>query len=114
MKKNSNQHQTHRKQAQASRKRPGHRRWTESQKRDAVALMLARGDRKVEEIAEEIGVRSSLLYRWRQLYGTEGVGEPQAEALDQEVVRLRRELSLVTKERDFLKNVSAFFAKETQ
>ena len=38
----------------------------------------------------------------------------QGAARDEELMRLRRELAQVKKERDFLKSAAAYFAKETK
>ena len=45
--------------------------YTEAFKKDAVRLMLARGTQTVEEVAQRIGVGSSMLHRWHQKYGAE-------------------------------------------
>ena len=67
------------------------------------------------QVARELGVTPSLLTRWRReaeargqkAFG--GTGKPR----DEEVVRLKRELARVTKERDFLREAATFFARES-
>lgn len=65
------------------------------------------------QIARELGVGANLLTRWkREVEGTgafSGTGNPK----DAEVARLKRDLSRVTKERDFLKEAATFFARES-
>ena len=51
------------------------RRYSEELKREAVRLMLARGERSVAEIANELGVSRSRLDSWRRTYdGQAGQG----------------------------------------
>ena len=85
---------------------------TESQKRDAVALLESRGARPVSAIAAEVGCAPSQLYEWHRKYGTKDDVPKPGETLEAEVRRLRREVAYVTKERDFLKKVHAFFVKD--
>jgi transposase len=65
------------------------------------------------QVARELGIRDSLLTRWKR----EAEGHGQAAfggtgtARDEELVRLKRELARVKKERDFLREAATFFAK---
>ncbi len=63
------------------------------------------------QVARELGIRDSLLTRWkRETVGKAafaGTGSPR----DEEVARLKRELARITKERDFLREAATFFAK---
>ena len=83
-------------------------------KREAVEL-ARRSEASWRQIAQEIGVAPSLLNRWvREAQpGTEkafpGTGSPR----DEELARLKRELARVTKERDFLRDAAAYFARES-
>lgn len=83
-------------------------------KREAVEL-VRRPETSCRQIAQEIGVAPSLLNRWvREAQpGAEkafpGTGSPR----DEELARLKRELARVTKERDFLRDAAAYFAKES-
>lgn len=65
------------------------------------------------QVARELGIRDSLLTRWkRELDGSgKSVFVGTGTARDEEVARLKRELSRVTKERDFLREAATFFAK---
>ena len=90
--------------------------YTEEFKTEAVRLMREAG-KPIAQTARELGLSANLLYRWRgeerqaEHLGTTRVAR-KAECLD--VVRLRRELDTVKKERDFLKRAAAFFAREHQ
>ena len=67
------------------------------------------------QVARELGVRPNLLTRWKReadARGSQafrGTGHPR----DKEVADLKRELARVTRERDFLRNAAAFFARES-
>ena len=83
---------------------------------EAVRL-LNEGNKPAAEIAQELGIKRTLLYRWRdQQEGKgdkafRGPGRPKLEEMS-ELSRLRRELKTVTEERDILKKAAAYFAKE--
>jgi len=94
-----------------SKKRNRH---TEEFKREAVRLMLSRGERTVGDVARGIGVKEGDLHRWRDKYG----GSVRAtasitETPEQEVKRLRKEVERLRMEREILKKAAAFFAKES-
>lgn len=65
------------------------------------------------QVARELGVRDTLLTRWkREAQGQgavvfAGAGTPQ----DEELAQLKRELARVKKEPDFLREAAKFFAK---
>jgi transposase len=81
-------------------------------KREAVELARRSGT-SCSQIAQEIGVAPSLLYRWvREAQPSEekafpGTGSP----VDEELAGLKRELARVTRERDFLRDAAACFAR---
>jgi len=66
-------------------------------------------------MALDAGINPNLLSLWRREADEEtgkafkDSGSPR----DEEVVRLRRELARVKKERDFLREAAVFFAKES-
>ena len=88
------------------------RKFTAEYKREAVAMLDAPGV-TVRQIAGELGLGATVLGRWRR----ELRRQPQqafvgnGRSRDEEVSQLRRELARVTKERDFLREAAAFFAK---
>jgi transposase len=85
-------------------------------KLEAIRL-LESGDKPVSEIAMELGVKRTLLYRWRDQAREKGdsafsgtIGRPKNDQLG-ELACLRKELKEVTEERDILKKAAAYFAK---
>ena len=84
-------------------------------KQKAVELSFARGNAK--EIAEELGIRPELLYRWRREYqqyesnSFPGKGKPKMTEMEREVVRLKKELRDAKMERDILKKAVSIFSK---
>ena len=70
----------------------------------------------LKQVAEELGINAGMLGRWRRELGLHGdkafVGKGKAR--DEEMAALKRELARVKKERDFLKEAAAFFAKESK
>jgi transposase len=90
------------------------KKYSEEFKREAVGLTRQSGS-NVTQIAQDIGVSANQIYRWRRELDAHGKKPfPGAGvARDQEVVALKRELAKVKKERDFLRDAAAFFAKES-
>ena len=90
------------------------KRYSKEFKREAVGLTRQPGA-SVAQVARDIGVNANQLYRWRLELDAHskkpfpGVGV----ARDQEILALKRELAKVKKERDFLRDAAAFFAKES-
>jgi len=96
-------------------KGPG--RYAKEFKIEAIRL-LNLGDKPVSQIAMELGIKRTLLYRWRDQAEEKGesafpgnVGRPGNDQLS-EIDRLRKELKEVTEERDILKKAAAYFAKD--
>ncbi len=95
----------------------GSGRYTNEFKIEAIRLMDS-GNRPVSEIAMELGVKRTLLYRWRDQAKENGelafirkVGRPRNDQLS-EIERLKKELKEVTEERDILKKAAAYFARD--
>ena len=83
------------------------------------AVRLVQKGNSASRVAEQLGIRCDMLRHWKQqveaneLTETEVFpGKGRVANAEQEVRRLRRELELVTQERDFLKKAAAYFAKE--
>jgi transposase len=91
------------------------RRFSAEYKREAVTMLDAPGVR-VSQIAAELGIGATVLGRWRRELRQEptqafvGQGRPR----DENLALLRRELARVTKERDFLREAAAFFARASR
>ena len=90
------------------------RRFSAEYKREAVTMLDAPGV-SVSQIAAELGIGATVLGRWRRELRQEptqafvGQGRPRDEK-----ALLRRELARVTKERDFLREAAAFFARASR
>lgn len=81
-------------------------------KREAVELTRA-ASATVSQVARDIGVNANQLTRWRREL-TEAKGKAFSGAgvpRDQEIATLKRDLARVKKERDFLRDAAAYFAK---
>jgi transposase len=75
--------------------------------------ILAASGRKVEEVAEDLGISRSTLSKWKtHLAHVDLLAGPHAD-VQKELSRLRREVELLRAERDLLKMATAFFAKES-
>jgi transposase len=83
-------------------------------KRELVEL-VRRSQSSCRKIALEVGISPNLLTRWvREADADGGKAFPGGGmARDDEMARLKRELTKVTKERDFLKDAAAYFAKQS-
>ena len=84
-------------------------------KREAVELSYRSGT-TVQQVADDLGIAASLLGKWRRSLREE-IEKPfpgQGNARDEEMARLKRELAQVKRERDFLRDAAAFFAKESK
>lgn len=86
-------------------------------KLEAVRL-LNEGDKPASEVAMQLGVKRTLLYRWRDELDEKGdqafaghSGRPRNDQLS-EVTKLKQELKAVKEERDILKKAAAYFAKD--
>jgi transposase len=89
------------------------RSFSEEFKREAVALAM-QSSGPVSEVARQLGIAGSSLTRWvreSKAHGAKAfVG--QGVARDEEMMALRRELAQVKKERDFLRDAAAYFARD--
>ena len=67
------------------------------------------------QVARELGIGANLLSRWRREADQAGnlAFGGAVNAQDEEVAVLKRELSRVKKERDFLREATTFFARES-
>ena len=86
-------------------------------KLEAVRL-LNEGAKPASEVAMQLGVKRTLLYRWRDQLNksgsdafSKGPGRPKADQMS-EISRLRQELKAVKEERDILKKAAAYFARD--
>ncbi len=93
------------------------RRYTEEFKRE-VLEMAASGEISVAQLSRDLGITSSLIYKWRERYRVDansGNLKPSAEReVEAEIRRLKRELSVVKQERDILKKAIQVFSRDRQ
>lgn len=94
------------------------RQFTQEFKLEAVRL-AALGDRAVSEVARDLGIRAEMLRQWtRQAAARVGhrpadvfSGNGKVISQDEEIRKLRREVTVLREERDILGKATAFFAK---
>ena len=91
------------------------RRYSQEYKQEAVQLAKS-SEESLSQVARDLGINATMLGRWCREYGREGprAFRGQGVSRDEEVTALKRELARVKKERDFLKEAAAFFAKESK
>jgi transposase len=83
-------------------------------KLEAVRLSRQPGI-KAAEVARDLGISTSSIYRWRKEYPDEGGGEGNlASAERAELERLRQENAKLKQERDILKKATRIFAAMEQ
>jgi transposase len=87
------------------------RTYSDEFKKEAVALVTEQGY-TVSEAATSLGITAKLLYNWKAKFARAQLGEGLNEDERSELKRLRREVKTLKIEREILKKVSAFFAKE--
>jgi transposase len=96
------------------------RRYDEAFKRQAVEWIETQ-QRSIRDLSRELGVSEWSLSRWCKQYangaaagGSPGGGGPPAAAatLEAEVARLRREVEVVSRQRDILKKALAILGQE--
>lgn len=91
------------------------RTFTKEFKLDVIAQSYQREN--IRELADELGIRPELIYRWRSDYegspevSFPGHGNPKQSPEQQELARLQRELADVRTERDILKKAIGIFSK---
>ena len=91
------------------------RKYSDEFKREAVSFANQPGV-TARQVGEELGINPNMIGRWRRELGMlgpkafTGQGNPR----DEEMAALKRELSRVKKERDFLKEAAVWFAKESK
>lgn len=83
-------------------------------KQKAVELSNLRGN--AQEVSQELGIGSGLIYRWRREFNANsslafsGNGNKQLTEEQKELAKLKRELADVRMERDILKKAVSIFS----
>lgn len=87
------------------------RKFSNEYKQEAVKLVLEQG-LKASEAARDLGIKETTLYNWvsKAKHGLLDPESPKSHELE-ELKRLRKELSIVKREREILVKAAAFFAK---
>ena len=91
------------------------KRYSPEYKRELIEL-VRRSQSSCRQIALEVGVNPNMLTRWVREASAGGGGKAfpgGGTPRDEEMARLKRELSKVSRERDFLKDAAAYFAKQS-
>ena len=91
------------------------RRYTKQFKEEAIRLVGQEGV-SLAQVGQDLGINAEMLRRWRKEASKEGsqVFRGYGVARDEELARLKRELGRVKRERDFLRDAAAYFAKESK
>ena len=89
--------------------------------RAGAVEMATRGGATVAHVARDLEIGEGILHEWiKKSRGVAGRGAPMplnglvGETEREELMRLRREVTTLRMERDFLKKATAFFAKESR
>ena len=91
-------------------------RYSKEFKIEAVRV-LQEEEKSPTELAMELGIKRTLLYRWKDQVEQKGEasfggsGRPRKDQ-QSEISKLRQELKDVKEERDILKKAAAYFAKD--
>jgi transposase len=80
------------------------------------AIRLAdESDKPVTQVARELGLRVNQIYKWRKQLEVKQddafPGKGHASDKDDEIRRLKKELSAIREENEFLKKTAIFFAR---
>lgn len=95
-------------------KRSPRRTFTPEFKADVVAL-CRQGDRSIGQISRDMGLTETAVRKWvAQADIDDGLWDGLTTADREEIARLRKQVRVLTEERDILKRATVFFAKETR
>jgi transposase len=94
---------------------PQRRRFTKQFKEEAIRLVRQEGV-SLTQVAQGLGIGANMLRRWWKEVERQGPKTfcGQGVARDEELARLKRELGRIKRERDFLRDAAAYFAKESK
>ena len=82
--------------------------YDEEYKKNAVKLSYA-SPKSIKQVADDLGIREALLYKWRKKYTAEGDKTRHA-TLEEENKALKLENAKLKMEADMLKKATAYFA----
>jgi len=90
-------------------------RYTQEFKESAVNLCIE-SEKSISTIAKDLGLNKGTLSLWvsdyKKLHNIKSKKDIKTESLDDELKRVKKELSIARQERDILKKATAYFAKE--
>jgi transposase len=98
------------------KKRRTRRKFTDEYKARAVRLVLKEGQ-KAAQVARDLGLIESVLHNWvRQAKIDRGMGPAGALTSEEreELSRLRKQVRVLSEEKEILRKAAAFFAKESR
>jgi transposase len=84
----------------------------------SAVKMILDGEMSISRVSRDLGVNQNSLHNWKKAYLEDqqnafpGKGRMKPE--EEELRKLKKELSIVKMERDILKKAIAFFAKEKE
>ena len=82
--------------------------------KDGAVELLRTSGKSVSQVARDLGIGDDSLHRWTVQTEIEaGTRQGLTEAEKEEVRKLKREIAILTKEREILKNAVTFFVQET-
>ena len=89
------------------------RQYSPEYKQEAIELVRQSGQ-PISDIAKNLGINDGVLRRWIKELSNPGqkAFPGNGNARDEELIGLKRELAEVKRERDFLKEAAAYFAKQ--
>lgn len=92
------------------------RRYTAEFKKEAARMIIIDGT-PVQEVADQLGVGSQMLYRWKQEHLDEleihtNPGAPSPKAMAEELAELRKELAKSRRMNEILKKTVSYFSKD--
>ena len=92
------------------------RRYTAEFKKEAARMIIIDGT-PVQEVADQLGVGSQMLYRWKQEHLDEleihrNPGAPSPKAMAEELAELRKELAKSRRMNEILKKTVGYFSKD--
>ena len=88
------------------------RRFSKEFKEDVLNILRS-GDKNVQELSQELGIASAIIYRWyRKSKQGKEAGEAKITDKDREIRELRAKLADVTEERDILKKAVHIFSQQ--
>lgn len=87
--------------------------------RREVLRMVARGEKSIPQIEQELGLTKGIVYRWVERYGGQSEAEGSAKRSAQpsslqeaEIRRLKHALEQAEQERDILKKAIRIFSRD--